>query len=347
MPEYSFLSTEPKLAGGIEMLCFGGSCAYGLDTPTSDTDVRGFALPTERDIILGQDFEQVENHSTDTVIYSIAKIISLLQGCNPNIVEILNVDENHIFYKGKAADMLLAHSEYFLSQRAGDTFGGYAEQQLRRIQNNLARYTITAQQKEEHIRNSILSALKTLPEKMKNFEDGMVEVFIDTNEEGLPDIYLNVDMKHYPLRQYNDVMGHLHHIIKEYDKLPERSRKKDSGHLSKHMSHLIRLYYMGTEILNSEGVHTLRTGDNAKLLMDIKQGKYLTQDDNGEFIIKDEFWDIFNELKARFDEAKKTTKLPKAADIKGIEKLRYDINKMILDDGYHGATYEEILESLA
>ena len=40
--------------GGV---AFGGSIAYGLDTPESDVDLRGFVLPPARDILALRDFE--------------------------------------------------------------------------------------------------------------------------------------------------------------------------------------------------------------------------------------------------------------------------------------------------
>lgn len=84
--EYDFLRTDPRLGKNIILLGLGGSHAYGTSTQTSDLDCRGIAMNTPKGILLRQDFEQVENRATDTVIYSFNKMIGLLADCNPNTI---------------------------------------------------------------------------------------------------------------------------------------------------------------------------------------------------------------------------------------------------------------------
>lgn len=85
-PEYDFLRNDPRLGDNIILLGLGGSHAYGTFTPTSDTDIRGIALNPAQDLLLGRDFEQVENRATDTVVYSFNKMVELLSECNPNTI---------------------------------------------------------------------------------------------------------------------------------------------------------------------------------------------------------------------------------------------------------------------
>ena len=54
----AFTETEnmdKRLKGNICILGLGGSLAYGTNTPTSDIDVRGVAVRTKEDILLGND----------------------------------------------------------------------------------------------------------------------------------------------------------------------------------------------------------------------------------------------------------------------------------------------------
>ena len=93
LPEYSFIKTEKRLGKNIMLLTFGGSHSYGTNGPTSDIDIRGITAPTKEDI-LGIDFvlqdqdrsnnnlvfgsngfEQYNDANTDTVIYSLDKIL--------------------------------------------------------------------------------------------------------------------------------------------------------------------------------------------------------------------------------------------------------------------------------
>lgn len=63
--EYDFLKENPHLGNHIILLGLGGSRAYGTNTETSDIDIRGIALNSKRDILLGRDFETVVNTDTD------------------------------------------------------------------------------------------------------------------------------------------------------------------------------------------------------------------------------------------------------------------------------------------
>lgn len=40
-PGYAFLASNPHLGSNVDSLFLGGSKAYGLSTPDSDTDIRG------------------------------------------------------------------------------------------------------------------------------------------------------------------------------------------------------------------------------------------------------------------------------------------------------------------
>ena len=57
--EYDFLKENEYLGNNIILLTLGGSHAYGMDKEDSDLDVRGVALNSKEEILLGKDFEQV------------------------------------------------------------------------------------------------------------------------------------------------------------------------------------------------------------------------------------------------------------------------------------------------
>lgn len=178
-PEYDFLKTNEKLNDNIILLTLGGSKAYGtnIDTAehTSDTDIRGIALNNPREILLKRDFEQVTDTTTDTVIYSFNKIIQLLSNTNPNTIEMLGCHPDQYIYLSFIGKDLINNSDMFLSKIAVHTFGGYANSQLRRLQNALARNNYPQSEKEKHIMGSIRNALyslvtKYIPFKVENDE---------------------------------------------------------------------------------------------------------------------------------------------------------------------------------
>ena len=85
--------------GLIILECISGSRAYGLDTPSSDTDIKGvFILPKEE--YYGLTYTpQVSNETNDIVFYEFGRFMELLSLNNPNILELLNAPESSIIYK--------------------------------------------------------------------------------------------------------------------------------------------------------------------------------------------------------------------------------------------------------
>ena len=100
--EYNFLREDKNLGNNIILLTLGGSHAYGMDKEGSDLDVRGIALNSKKDVLLGTDFEQVVNVDTDTTIYSFNKMIQLLTSNNPNTVEILGCKPEHYLHLSRS-----------------------------------------------------------------------------------------------------------------------------------------------------------------------------------------------------------------------------------------------------
>jgi hypothetical protein len=107
-----------------------GSRSFGLDTPTSDTDIKGvFYLP--KDVYFGLDYiPQIINETNDIVYYEIGRFIELLLKNNPNILEILATPKDCIIYKHPLIDKLCLSD--FLSKLCKDTFAGYAATQVKK-----------------------------------------------------------------------------------------------------------------------------------------------------------------------------------------------------------------------
>lgn len=137
--QYTFLEDNPHLGQNIMLLAYGGSHAYGTDIPTSDVDIRGCTLNTVREILGISGFERFTDYDTDTVIYGFKKMIDLLMTCNPAIIEILGCKPEHYLYISEEGQMLLDHSDLFLSsERVFKAFGGYARQQEKDMMHKLS-----------------------------------------------------------------------------------------------------------------------------------------------------------------------------------------------------------------
>jgi len=143
-----------------------GSHSYGMATETSDIDVRGWCIPPLEILLsfhLG--FEQSEQSQIldqfpwrndvyaylgkqkaqcgmlncdttkpiDCCIFSLKKFFQLASACNPNIVELLFVDDDEILFSSCTGNLVREKRDLFLSAKAKFTYTGYAISQLKRI----------------------------------------------------------------------------------------------------------------------------------------------------------------------------------------------------------------------
>jgi hypothetical protein len=121
---------ELKQSGSIIFESISGSRAYGLDTATSDTDIRGvFILPKEQYYSLNY-IGQINNETNDIAYYELGKFIELLSKNNPNIMELLCVPEKCVLYKHPIFDNI--KKEMFLSKLCKNTFANYAFTQIKK-----------------------------------------------------------------------------------------------------------------------------------------------------------------------------------------------------------------------
>lgn len=321
--QYDFLRTDPRLGKNIILLGVSGSYGYGTNRDGSDVDLRGIALNGKSDLLGLDTFEQFEDRITDTVIFSFMKIIGLLMNCNPNTIEILGLDDDQYVIKNGMGQELLDNRGLFLSKRAVASFGHYAGSQLRRLQNAIARDSLTQSEREKHIMNSVTNALNDFNTRHKDYNGSKIRLYIDeaVTDDLDTEIFVDGEFYHYPLRQYNEMINTLTNVIRDYSKVGERNKKKDDRHLNKHAMHLIRLFMMGINILENGEIATRMKGDNLKLLLDIRDGKYMV-----ESKLIPEFFEIVGDYERRFEEAANKTYLPDEPDIEAIAKLAESFN---------------------
>ncbi|MCC6371129.1 MAG: nucleotidyltransferase domain-containing protein, partial [Bacteroidia bacterium] len=110
--------------------CISGSRAYGLNTPQSDTDIKGVFALNKKEFYGLNYTEQVNNSSNDVVYYELKRYMDLLSKNNPNILELLATPADCVVYKHPVMDLL--RPEMFLSKLCEHTFAGYAQSQIKK-----------------------------------------------------------------------------------------------------------------------------------------------------------------------------------------------------------------------
>ena len=166
-------------------------------------------------------------------------------------------------------------------------------------------------------------------ERYRISDYGTLKIYIDEAENPKMDteIFLDAQFSHYPLRDYRNIWGEMNNIVKEYDKIGKRNRKKDDNHLNKHAMHLIRLFMMAIDILEKEEIITYRK-DEHELLMKIRRGEF--QKEDGTY--RTEFYEILADYEKRLHEAAENTSLPDEPDYERVQEFVMSVNERVVRD---------------
>lgn len=342
--EYDFLRTDENLARdkqtvkvdndleigkNIILLGLGGSYAYGTNKEGSDIDIRGIALNSRSDILAGtvDKFEQVTETNTDTVIYSLNKIVNLLLNVNPNTIEMLGLDPDQYIYLSDEGKMLVDNAHLFLSKKCAHSFGGYANSQLYRL-NQKSAHSMSQAGLEQHILKTMEFMQTDFTKRYPTMPEDSIKLYIDKSaQEGMDtEIFMDVNLNHYPLRDYCGMWNELKNVTSEYTRLGKRNSKAiEHDKIGKHMMHLVRLYLMCFDILENERIVTHRTAEH-DFLMEIRNGKFVNE--NNEVL--PEFFDMVDEYEKRLQYAIANTSLPDQPDYNKVRELVIDINRKVV-----------------
>lgn len=274
-----------------------------------------------------QIFTQYTDQKTDTTIYSFNKLIKLLTDCNPNTIEILGCKPEHYFYISPIGQELLDNANLFLSKKAVYTFGGYANAQLHRLSNKSNRY-ISQAELEQHILKTISHASVNFSEKYFNAPKDAINLFIDDaiQEDYEKEIFMDLNLKHYPLRDWAGMWSEMLSIVKSFSNIGKRNKNAIlHDKIGKHMMHLVRLYYMCFDILEKGIVRTYRENEH-DLLMRIRNGEFI--DENNQ--PTKEFYDMVNKLEERLGNAAEITSLPDTPNYTAINDFAISVNERVV-----------------
>ncbi len=116
-------------------LTVAGSHSYGLNSESSDIDLRGITTVPKKYLFGFQNnFEQlVANDPFDIQVFNIIKYFALTKDGNPNTIEILFTDEEDHIFVSDIGKILLENRDKFLSRNLKERYIGYAKAQAHRM----------------------------------------------------------------------------------------------------------------------------------------------------------------------------------------------------------------------
>lgn len=277
-------------------LSIHGSTCYGLNIESSDVDFTGICMPP-KDYLLGflKNLEQLTNNKPDGCIYSIIKWFALAANANPNVLELLWIDEKYHIIAEPQFKFLQTIRQTFLSTRVKDTYTGYAKQQLGRIKTH-KNWLMNPPDHKPTREEFSLSPEKTISEDQR----GALNQLIENNEIKLEDnallILQNENAYHNARKHYAQYENWLK------TRNPARAALESKfGYDTKHAGHLVRLIRQGKELLTTGTMNVERKEDREELLS-IRSGCWTYEQLMG--------WVDKNATDAEFYELAKSSGLP-------------------------------------
>ena len=127
-------------------LTISGSRAYGTHHNDSDYDIRGVFYNTPAELF-GLQRRESQEFNGDVMLHSLGKFTRLAAGANPNILELLFIDEEYHLFVHDSFKPFLENRGVFLSKKAKHSYSGYAMSQVKKCKSHSTHGTLREQYK--------------------------------------------------------------------------------------------------------------------------------------------------------------------------------------------------------
>lgn len=302
-----------------------GSNLYGTNTPESDEDYLAIFMPTEEYVVGLKRVDEVDlsikskkddgrndSDAVDDKFYEFRQFMNLAIQNNPNILEILFVNEANIKYIDYVGEEILKHRDLFPHRGLIKRFLGYAYSQKHKMV----------------IKSENYQELKRAHDFLENNIDHSNEkqLIVEYKDAGLS--WLHEKKSHFTIGDLN-IQRHLQMqkvkrmINERFSKVTNRSGIIEKyGYDTRAGCHLVRLMVEGQELLET-GSLTFPLKEK-QLVLDVKLGKYKMK----------EVLEMAEDHEKQIESLKDTTVLRAKPQYKKVQELTM---KLLKDNfGWHG-----------
>jgi hypothetical protein len=302
-----------------------GSHLYGTSTPTSDEDFVGVFMPSEEYLFGFKNVEECKinivskdesgkntKDAVDRTLHEFRRFCKLAMENNPNVLELMFVDEKNIVFSNDIGNELLSRAYLFPHKELYRGFVGYARAQKHKMIIKKDNYF------------GLLEGLEILDSLEDKMTMGQVYDTYKTNEKlgGLfikkgTGVHIHIgDICFEPSVYVKKARAQLKERIDKATNRTELILK--NGYDSKFSSHLIRLLHEGIELLETGGLQfPLKNADE---IISIKTGCWTLED-----ILK-----YSDELEIKCEEAYKSSSLVSSPRFNEIEKFVIETTKSFI-----------------
>lgn len=292
-----------------------GSHLYGLNTPESDEDFVGVFMPDPYQLFGLNPKDELDkstkssdsgrrntNEDIDYKLYSLKKFVNLALKNNPNIVELLFVNNVNLLVDSEVMKELRFNYDKLISQKVYHSFTGYAYSQKKKLTVKSKRY------------NSLIKA----EEYTRNLLEETNMQYLDNSTANV----LNESVKYYKGKKQNCESFHagmdlkiVHSKLKEeldnYGWRVNTDTFMALGYDIKFGYHLVRLMAEGYELLSTGRLTFPVRGEAKHDIMSVRNGE----------VTLDGLYSLYKKWKEKCDTAFCDTDLPEEPNFKWADEF--------------------------
>lgn len=323
-----------------------GSHVYGTNLPSSDTDFKGLAIPSSRDIIMQRSFKTI-NESTgnnnsrntkddiDREIFSLHYFMKLLTEGQTVCLDMLFTPEKFYIQSPYKVDKLinlnhvwkeLKENQDKLITKKMSAFAGYCQAQAAKYSlkgSNLSAYEeamnwFSKIKGDFRVRDAhpeeLLKVINLHQKELNGRDEPLAKIVEINNNKGVPEKYIQVGHKHKI--PFNASCKIAYDMMKsQYDRYGERAKlaQSNEGIDWKALMHAVRVCNEAIEVCKTGFITFPRP--EAALLLQIRKGELPYQ----------QVAEMIENGLIELNEAKANSTLPENPDLKWIEDFIFEV----------------------